>query len=183
MSYPIFLEQCLLKWGLTGREKTRINTESRGKGERKRTMGRKHIKARNLPKSQVNKRYQKRGRRRGLCVWCSRKASKGKTYCEKCIARRWERWRALHPLFCAECGKLVKPEERYSGNRFHKLCAQRRRARRAPLVHRSAVFAYQRRHRKLGLCRSCPKKAFKGGRCRNHYRLAKESAKRAAGRI
>jgi len=183
MSYPIFLQQCLLKWGQTGRKQARTNTDSRGKGERNRTMGIKHIKARYLPKSQVNRRYQKRHRRLGLCAWCSRKASKGKTYCEECIARRWARWRALHPLICAECRKLVKPEERYSGNRFHKLCAQRRRARRAPLMHRSAVLAYQRRHRKLGLCRSCPKKAFKGGRCRNHYRMAKGRVNRAAGRI
>ena len=162
-----------IKWRLTGRKQARPNADSRGKGERKRIMGIKQIKARYSPKSQVNKRYQNRHRRPGLCAWCSRKASKGKTYCEECIARRWEQWRTLHPLLCAECGKLVKPEERYSGNRFHKLCAQKRRARQAPLVHRSAVLAYQRRHRKLGLCRSCPKKTFKGGRCRKHYRMFK----------
>jgi len=80
---------------------------------------------------------------------------------------------ARHPVFCAECRKLVKPEERWRGNSFHKLCAQKRRARRAPLMHRSAVLAYQRRHRKLGLCRSCPKKAFKGELCRKHYRMYK----------
>jgi len=55
---------------------------------------------------------------------------------------------ARHPKFCPECKKLIKPEERHSGKRFHKLCAQRRRARTYPQRHRLAVLAYQRRHRK-----------------------------------
>ncbi len=39
-----------------------------------------------------------------------------------------------HPLYCGECKKLVKPEERYgrAGIKFHRLCAQKR-AKRYPL--------------------------------------------------
>jgi len=88
---------------------------------------------------------------------------------------------ARHPNFCPECGKLIKPEERHGGKRFHKLCAQRRRTRLYPQQHRSAVLAYQRRHKELGLCLICPQKAFKGRRCRKHYIMAKEKYDRATG--
>jgi len=70
-------------------------------------------------------------------------------------------------------GRLVKPEQRRSG-RFHKLCAQKRRARTYPQQHKSAALVYRRRHRKLGLCLQCPRKAFKGGLCRKHYTMKKE---------
>ena len=73
-----------------------------------------------------------------------------------------------HPLFCGECKKLIKPEDR-NGRKFHKLCAEKRQSRRYPQIHRSAVIAYQQRHRIKGLCTSCPRKAFKGGLCRKHY--------------
>jgi len=124
------------------------------------------------PKSEASKRYRERHRRLGLCINCSRKAKTGLLYCRVCLARTREQWMARHPLFCAECRKLVKPEERRRGNRFHKLCGQKRRARYSQ-QHRLAALAYQRRHRKLGLCGSCPKKAFKGALCRKHYRMYK----------
>jgi len=81
-----------------------------------------------MPVSQAIKQYRERHRRLGLCVWCSRKASKGKTCCEVCLKKIRERRMARHPLYCGECGKLVKPEERYgrAGIRFHRLCAKKR---------------------------------------------------------
>ncbi len=133
------------------------------------------------PQYKAIKRYQERHRRLGLCVSCRRKAKTGMLRCQVCLARAREQSMARHPMFCLECGKLVKPEERHGGKRFHKLCAQRRRARRAPLTHRSAVLAYQRRHRKLGLCHSCPRKVFKSRLCRKHYRMEREREHRAAG--
>ncbi len=111
------------------------------------------------PQHKANKRYRERHRRLGLCTSCSRKAKTGSFQCRVCIAKAREQWRASHPLFCAECRKLVKSEERRRGNRFHKLCGQKRRAQ----VHRAAALAYRRRHRELGLCIQCPKKVFKGG--------------------
>ena len=125
-----------------------------------------------MSKSEASKRYRERHRRLGLCINCSRKAKTGISQCRVCLARTKERWRALHPVFCAECRKLVKPEERWRGNRFHKLCAQKRRARYSQ-QHRLAALAYRRRHRKLGLCPQCPRKAFKGALCRKHYRMYK----------
>jgi len=116
------------------------------------------------------KRYRARHIKAGLCIQCSRKPKPGLLHCRVCLEKERKRRMERHPLFCPECGKLIKPEERYIGNRFHKLCAQKRRARRVPPVHRRAVLAYQERHRKLGLCRNCPRKAFKGRLCRKHYR-------------
>ncbi len=116
------------------------------------------------------KRYRERHIKAGLCIQCSRKPKPGLLHCRVCLEKERKRRMERHPLFCPECGKLFKPEERYIGNRFHKLCAQKRRARREPPVHRRAVLAYQERHRKLGLCRNCPRKAFKGRLCRKHYR-------------
>ncbi len=89
---------------------------------------------------------------------------------------------AQYPMFCPECKKLIKPEERHSGKRVHKLCAQRRRARTYPLVHTSAVIAYKKRHKELDLCISCPRKVFKGSLCKKHYKMAQErDYERAAG--
>ena len=118
--------------------------------------------------SEGSKRYQERHRKLGLCLQCSRKAKAGLLYCQVCLTRMRERKMLRHPLFCPECKKLIRPEER-NRNRFHKLCAEVRRARRELLTHRSAAIAYQERHRKMGLCISCPRKAFKGGLCRKHY--------------
>ncbi len=130
----------------------------------------------------INKKYRERHKRLGLCVSCSRKAKAGMVQCRGCLAKAREQWRASHPLFCAECRKLVKSEERWHGNRFHKLCAQKRRARTYPLVHTSAVIAYKKRHKELGLCTSCPRKVFKGSLCRKHYKMAQErDYERAAG--
>ncbi len=133
------------------------------------------------PQYKSTKRYQERHRRLGLCVSCSRKAKTGMLRCQVCLARAREQKMAQHPKFCPECRKLIKPEERHNGKRFHKLCAQRRMARMYPQRHRLAVLAYQRRHRKMGLCFSCPRKVFKGGLCRKHYRMERERKHRAAG--
>ncbi len=121
-----------------------------------------------MPMSEGSKRYQERHRKLGLCLQCSRKAKAGLLYCQFCLARMRERRMVQRPLFCPECKKLIRPEER-NRKRFHELCAEKRQARRYPQIHRSAVIAYQQRHRKMGLCTNCPRKAFKGGLCRRHY--------------
>ena len=129
----------------------------------------------------INKKYRELPKRLGLCPSCSRKAKAGMVHCEVCLRRRRERWRLQHPVYCPECSKPLKPDERIGG-RFHKLCAEKRRARREPPVHRRAVLAYQERHRRLGLCYNCPRKAFKGGLCRKHYgKVLDRYYERAAG--
>ncbi len=126
-------------------------------------------------------RYKARHIKAGLCVQCSRKAKSGSVHCEVCLRRTRERWRRQHPVYCPECSKPLKPGER-TGGRFHKLCAQKRRAIWYPQIHRSAAIAYQERHRKMGLCPNCPRAVFKGGLCRKHYRMAQERYyERAAG--
>ncbi len=134
------------------------------------------------PLSNAYRRFREQHIRLGLCVGCSRKAKTGMLHCEVCLTRMRE-WRMIrHPLYCAECGKLIKPEERHGGNRFHKRCGQKRRARVYPQQHRLAALAYQRRHREMGLCSSCPRKAFKSQLCRKHYRMVQERYyERAAG--
>ncbi len=145
------------------------------KGARNRTL-----KRRQLAAIYQRKRY-KEHKRLGICAKCSRKAKTGMLHCQVCLARKREQRMERQPLFCGECKKLIKPEERRGGKSFHKLCAQRRRARIYPQRHRLAVLAYQRRHRKMGLCYRCPRKAFKGGSCRKHYRMKREREHRAAG--
>ncbi len=119
------------------------------------------------------KRYRARHIKAGLCVKCSRKPKPGLLLCRVCLerARKWHMER--YPLFCLECRKLIRPEER-TGRSIHKKCVQKRIARMHPLTHRRAVLAYQERHRKLGLCYDCPRKAFKAGLCRKHYGMALE---------
>ncbi len=124
-------------------------------------------------------RFLERHRRLGLCIWCSREAKTGMVLCQVCLARTSERRLARHPKFCPECKKLIKPEERHIGKKLHELCAQRRKARWSPLTHRRAAIAYQQRHKELGLCQNCSRKAFKWGRCRQHYSVAKERYDRA----
>ncbi len=126
-------------------------------------------------------RYKARHIKAGLCFQCSRKPETGLLRCRVCLERKQKLHMARHPLYCLECRQLIRPEERRGGKRFHKLCAQRRRARTYPQQHRLAVLAYQRRYRKMGLCFSCPRKAFKGGLCRKHYRIEREREHRAAG--
>jgi len=113
--------------------------------------------------SEGSKRYQERHRKLGLCLQCSRKAKAGLLYCQVCLTRMRERKMLRHPLFCPECKKLIRPEER-NRNRFHKLCAEVRRARRELLTHRSAAIAYQERHRKMG----CLREVFVGSTTRWH---------------
>ncbi len=134
-----------------------------------------------MPVSQAIKQYQERHKQLGLCVNCSRKAKAGLLHCQVCLTRM-RKWRMTrHPLFCGECKKLIKPEDR-NGRTFHKLCAEKRQSRRYPQIHRSAALAYQQRHRRKGLCTSCPRKVFKGSLCRKHYRMAqKRYYERAAG--
>jgi len=132
--------------------------------------------------SEATKRFRERHKQLGLCVNCSRKAKSGMLHCQVCLTRMRKWWMTRHPLFCPECRKLIRPEERHSGKSFHKLCAQKRIARMYPPTHRIAASAYQERHRKMGLCTSCPRKAFKGSLCRKHYRMAQERYyERAAG--
>ncbi len=127
-----------------------------------------------MTQQERNKRYKEKRKRPGLCLTCSRKATQGLLLCRVCRAKSREIRMARYPLFCPECRKLIKPEERHSGKSFHKLCAQKRRARTYPLVHTAAAIAYQRRHRQMGLCTSCPRKVFKGGLCRKHYKMGQD---------
>ncbi len=138
------------------------------KGARNRTLKRRQLAA------IYQRKLYKEHKRLGLCVKCSRKAKTGMLHCQVCMARRREQRMERQPLFCGECKKLIKPKERHGGKRFHKLCAQRKKARTYPQLHRLAVLTYQKRHRKMGLCSSCPRKAFKGGFCRRHYGMAQE---------
>ncbi len=128
---------------------------------------------RNRSMSEASKRYYEQHKRLGLCVQCSRKAVTGLVSCRVCLerTRKWHMER--HPLYCLECRKLIRPEER-TGRSYHRRCAQKRIARMHPLVHRRAVLAYQERHRRLGLCYNCPGKAFKGGLCQRHYGMVLE---------
>ncbi len=148
-------------------------------------MTTKRARKRTLEQTQLEAIYQrkryKEHKRLGICVSCSRKAKTGFIYCLVCQARMRE-WKMLrHPLYCLECRKLIRPEER-TGRIFHRRCAQKRIARMHPPTQRRAVLAYQQRHRKLGLCTSCPRKAFKGGLCRRHYGMVLERYyERAAG--
>jgi len=59
------------------------------------------------------------------------------------------------PLYCGECNQLIRPEER-TGRIFH------------------TALAYQRRHKEMGLCTRCPKKAFKAGMCKKHYGMKRQ---------
>jgi len=127
------------------------------------------------------KRYQERHRKLGLCVSCSRKPKAGLLYCQVCLARMRERRMLQRPLFCLECRKLIRPEKR-NGRRIHKKYVQKRIARMHRLTHPRAAIAYQERHRKMGLCTSCPRKVFKSQLCGKHYRMAQERYyERAAG--
>ena len=127
------------------------------------------------------KGYQERHRKLGLCLQCSRKPKAGLLYCQVCLARMRERKMLQRPLFCGECKKLIKPEDR-NGRKFHRLCAEKRQSRWYPQQHRSAAINYQEKHRMKGLCTSCPRKAFKGGLCRKHYgKVLERYYERAAG--
>ncbi len=95
------------------------------------------------PQYKATKRYQELHRRLGLCVSCSRKVKTGMVRCRVCLAKTREQWMTRHSLFCAECRKLLKPEERWRGKRFHKLGAEKRQSRRYPQIHRSAALAYR----------------------------------------
>jgi hypothetical protein len=133
------------------------------------------------PLPNAYRRYRERHIMAGLCVECSRKPATGLLDCRVCLEKLRERRMARHPKSCPECRKLIKPEERHIGKRFHKLCVQKRRY---PQQHRSAALAYQERHRKLGLCYSFPRKAFTGGLCRKHYGMVLERYyERAAGSV
>ena len=126
--------------------------------------------------------YQKR-KRLGVCVSCGRKAEAGRTMCGVCLRKARAREKVLHPVFCVECKRPIKSKERSAGIRLHKLCAEKRQARSDPSQHRAAALAYQRRHKKLGLCRICPQKAFRAGYCRKHHRMVEEKYYRVAGRV
>ena len=126
-----------------------------------------------MPQLDSNKRYKEKRKRLGLCLTCSRKATKGLLKCRVCRAKSREIRMARYPLFCPECRKLIKPEER-TGRSIHKKCVQKRRARTHRLTHRRASLAYQKRHRELGLCHSCSEKVFRWGFCRKHYKMGQD---------
>ncbi len=123
--------------------------------------------------SEASKRYYERHKRLGICVRCNRMASYGRKTCRVCLRKISERWKILHPLLCRECKQPIKLGDR-NRKRFHKQCAEKRKAIREPPTHRRAALAYQERHKKLGLCFKCPRKAFKGGLCRRHYGMVLE---------
>ena len=137
----------------------------------------KEARNRTLEQTQLEAIYQRKRyeehKRLGICVSCSRKAKTGFLYCLVCQARIKKWWMARHPLYCLECRKLLRPEER-TGRSYHRRCTQKRIARMYPPTHRRAVLAYQERHRKMGLCTSCRSKVFEGQLCRKHYRMARE---------
>jgi len=81
----------------------------------------KHILAENA------RSYYLERKRLGVCVRCGRKAEAGGTKCGVCVGKDRERRMVLHLLFCGECKRPIKSEER-SGRRLHKLCAQKRQA-------------------------------------------------------
>ncbi len=118
--------------------------------------------------------YYLERKRLGVCVKCGRKAEAGMSQCGVCLRKNRERKMVLHPVICGECKQPIESKERDVARSFHKLCAQKRHARRSPSQHRSAALAYQRRHKEMGLCTRCPKKAFRAGYCRKHYRMAQE---------
>ena len=127
------------------------------------------------------RRFRERHIRLGHCVRCSRKPKPGFLWCRVCLERSRKRRMERHPLFCFECRKLIRPEER-TGRSIHKKCVRKRIARMLPPIHRRAALAYQERHRKMGLCTSCPRKVFKGGLCRKHYgKVLERNFERAAG--
>jgi len=89
------------------------------------------------------KGYQERNRKLGLCLQCSRKPKAGLLYCQVCLARMREWHMTRHPLYCAECGKLINPEERHGGKRFHKRCSQKRELRQfSPIRRDTEGWAY-----------------------------------------
>ena len=126
------------------------------------------------PLPNAHQRYKARHIRLGLCVQCSRRAAKGLLRCRVCQEMARKRRMERHPLFCLECRKLIRPEERRRGNRFHKRCAEKRRATKYPLQHRATALAYQKRHRELGLCHSCSERVFKWGYCGKHHKMGQD---------
>ena len=135
-----------------------------------------------IPTEYERTKYLNR-KRLGLCVKCGLKAVTGRTMCNGCSDKTYERRKARHPIICVECKKQISSKLRLEGKRLHPLCAQKRQDRRYPSQHRGAAMRYQRRHKQLGLCTHCQAKAIKGGYCLRHYAVAKERVDRAAGRI
>jgi hypothetical protein len=119
------------------------------------------------PWAEYRKRWRDRHRELGLCASCSQKASVGLTHCIQC------RRLAMKPiLLCRFCGLNIPIRKRKPGIRLHDRCkipARRARGRRkwprlrASLAyitaHKKAVRKYQRKHKRLGLCRACSRPA------------------------
>ncbi len=123
-----------------------------------------------MTRCEYSKRYKERNKLRGLCVDCGRKRNSGKWRCDVC-KRKWSlRRMELYPLYCRDCKKPINSEERTRGRSTHKKCTEKKN----PQQHRLAALAYQRRHKEKVLCTRCPKKAFKGGRCKKHYRMERK---------
>ncbi len=79
--------------------------------------------------AEYQRSYYHERKRLGLCVQCGRKSESGTSQCGVCLSKNRDRKKILHPLFCDECERPIKFAER-SGRRLHKLCAQKRQARR-----------------------------------------------------
>jgi len=138
------------------------------------------VSARPLAAKYARNHYHER-KRLGLCVQsCGRKTEAGRSRCDVCLKKARAQKKVLHLVFCGECKRPIKFEERSAGIRLHKLCAEKRQAKRFPSQHRSAASAYQRRHREMGLCLKCPQMVFRSGYCQRHYRMTQERYHRAA---
>ncbi len=126
-----------------------------------------------MTRYEYSKRYKERKKLRGLCINCGRKRNSGKLRCDSGMRKRNLRRMESQPLYCGECNQLIRPEER-TGRIFHKKCTEKRQAKKYPQQHRLSALAYQRRHKEMGLCTRCPKKAFKAGRCKKHYGMERK---------
>ena len=131
--------------------------------------------------AEYQRNYYLDRKRLGLWDKCGCKAEARRSRCDVCLKKARAQKKVLHPLICGECKQPIESKERVAARRFHKLCAEKRQARRFPSQHRSAASAYQRRHREMGLCLICPQKVFKTNLCRKHYRMAQERYHKAAG--
>ena len=130
---------------------------------------------RRYPVEKYRAGYIARHKRLGLCVACSGKASSGFVHCLQCRRMRWKVF-----LSCRFCGRNITIP-RKTGTRLHEWCKikyRRLRGRikwarlsRTPAYikgHQKATKKYQRKHKRLGLCKACPRPAVRGVYCLRH---------------
>ena len=124
-----------------------------------------------------NARALEKKRRTGRCYVCPRLAAAGRRRCWYHLEQNWR------PIYCTRCYNEVSHALRRKRHlRMHPHCAKEQlrerkrwdwpRASRQPAyrkAHLRAVLAYQERHRRNGLCKSCPSKRVRRSRyCRRH---------------